>query len=188
MDIAGLASERSSRLGWCPMKTRMVSYEEMNEARNIINDLKRSLQRLVDRDPDQEISEYAYRPIDAALRLAAGQVGDHPVVREIRESPETSPPSGSVWLTIRWVLAANQRWVLAANQRIADSPLTLCAPRTASLRMQVATVVTASQIWWWCDRLTAEGRVLSLWPGPLSDSSYKRDPGKPRSRLLKEHS
>lgn len=67
-----------------------VGYEEMNEARNIINSLHSELQQLAKRDPDHEISEYAYRPIDAALRLAAGYVGEHPVVLEIRElfSPE----------------------------------------------------------------------------------------------------
>lgn len=57
----------------------------------MVLDLKLALEKLHDRDPDQEVWERAYRPIDAALRLAAEHVGDHPVVREVRElfSPET---------------------------------------------------------------------------------------------------
>jgi hypothetical protein len=68
-----------------------VGYDEMNEARNLIYDLKRSLELLHHRDPDQEIWSRSYETIDKALRLAAEQIGDHPVVGAIRElySPES---------------------------------------------------------------------------------------------------
>lgn len=57
----------------------------MNEARNLINDLYRNLERIAQRDPEQEIWRYAYGPIDAPLRLAASHVGDHSVVQQISE-------------------------------------------------------------------------------------------------------
>jgi hypothetical protein len=68
-----------------------MSYEELNEARNKVLDLKVVLEKMHDRDPDQEVWDRAYRPIDAALRLAREHVGDDPVLREIGElfSPET---------------------------------------------------------------------------------------------------
>ena len=68
-----------------------MSYDDVSEARNKVSDLKAALEKLHDRDPDQEIWEFAYRPIDAALEQAAQYVGDDPVVAQIREliSPET---------------------------------------------------------------------------------------------------
>jgi hypothetical protein len=64
--------------------------DQLKEAAATVRDLHRSLRGLHARDPDQEISEYAYRPVDRALRLAADLVGDNEVVAEIRElfSPE----------------------------------------------------------------------------------------------------
>jgi hypothetical protein len=68
-----------------------MTYDDLNEARNKLFDLKLALEKLHDRDPDQEVWEIAYRPIDAALMLAAKHVGDDSVVREVRElfSPGT---------------------------------------------------------------------------------------------------
>jgi hypothetical protein len=68
-----------------------MTYEELNEARNKVLDLKAVLEKMHDRDPDQEVWERTYRPIDAALKLAAEHAGDDPVVREMRAlfSPET---------------------------------------------------------------------------------------------------
>jgi hypothetical protein len=69
-----------------------VSYESANEARNLVYDLKRSLHAIYMRDTEEEVSGYCFRPVDRALRLAAHEVGDHPVVREVRElfSPEAA--------------------------------------------------------------------------------------------------
>lgn len=69
-----------------------MSYDDMNEARNLINDLYLTLKELLEKDPDQEIWTYAYGPIDAALRLGASYFEGHPVVKEIRDlfSPEAA--------------------------------------------------------------------------------------------------
>lgn len=70
----------------------LVSYDRMNEARNLINDLYRTLEKIADRDADQEIWAVAYGPIDEALKLASFHLDDHPVVSQVRElvSPETA--------------------------------------------------------------------------------------------------
>ena len=47
-----------------------MSYEQMNESRNMINSLKAMLEREHDRDPEQEVGSDAYRVIDATLNLA----------------------------------------------------------------------------------------------------------------------
>jgi hypothetical protein len=69
-----------------------VSYESANEARNLIYDLRRSLHAIYRRDTEEEVSDYCFKPIDRALRLAADEVGDHPVVQEVRDlfSPEAA--------------------------------------------------------------------------------------------------
>ncbi len=41
-----------------------------------MSDLKAAVDKLHARDPDQDIWEFAYRPIDAAVELAAQYVGD----------------------------------------------------------------------------------------------------------------
>jgi hypothetical protein len=68
-----------------------TDYGDVTEAKGVILDLKVSLGNIHRRDPDEEVWERSYPFIDAALKLAEPHVGQHPVVREIRElfSPET---------------------------------------------------------------------------------------------------
>ena len=86
-----------------------VTYDELNEARNKILDLKQVLEKLHERDPEQEIEESAYRPIDAALSLASQYVGDDPVVREVRQlfAPETAA-EGSVVRVVEVLTVVSQ--------------------------------------------------------------------------------
>jgi hypothetical protein len=69
----------------------MSSYEEVNNARNLINALHTQLEKLAKKDSEQEIWPHAYAAIDEAIKLAGSHVQDHPVVGEIREliSPDT---------------------------------------------------------------------------------------------------
>jgi hypothetical protein len=75
-----------------------VSYEAVNNARNLISSLHRQLEKLAAKDTEQEIWPLAYPVIDEAIRLAGSYVHDHPVVGQIREliSPEAAIEGNTV--------------------------------------------------------------------------------------------
>ena len=62
-----------------------MSYEDINEARNVILDLQLSLHTRYERDTEAEISEQEIRTIDAALKMAATHVGDNSIIVEMQE-------------------------------------------------------------------------------------------------------
>lgn len=101
-----------------------MGYDEMNDARNIIVTLEHRLEKMHANDSDEEIStEFAVRPIDAALRHAAEHDGDHPVVSQIREmfSPESVVAGRSI--RVGEVLPGTSMLSDILNRRVSEMAL-----------------------------------------------------------------